>query len=154
VRSSVDVHNFLLDNDVPHELSTLPGPLRDLADAPEALGLPAVAVARSAVFADDDGVVVALVPARAQADRSAVAGLVRRPGIRSVDADQAPGLTGYQLTVVPPVALEGRTEVVIDDDVAGQDVIYVPAGEAGVILKIRAGDLVKATNALVFPVAR
>jgi hypothetical protein len=44
VRSSIDVHNHLLADDVVHELSQLPGPLRDLSTAPEVLGLPSVAV--------------------------------------------------------------------------------------------------------------
>jgi prolyl-tRNA editing enzyme YbaK/EbsC (Cys-tRNA(Pro) deacylase) len=141
VRSSVDVHNFLLDSDVPHEISSLPGPLRDLADAPEVLGLPSVAVARSVVLADEQGVVVVVVPARSDLDQAA-------------DAEQAPARTGYLLHVVPPVALEGPAEVVVDRLVAEQDVVYTAAGEAGMILKVRGPDLVKATNALVVPVAR
>jgi hypothetical protein len=82
VRSSVDVHNFLLDSDVPHEISSLPGPLRDLADAPEVLGLPSVAVARSVVLADEQGVVVVVVPARSDLDQAAVASLPGRGGRR------------------------------------------------------------------------
>jgi prolyl-tRNA editing enzyme YbaK/EbsC (Cys-tRNA(Pro) deacylase) len=44
--------------------------------------------------------------------------------------------------------------VVVDRLVAEQDVVYTAAGEAGMILKVRGPDLVKATNALVVPVAR
>jgi prolyl-tRNA editing enzyme YbaK/EbsC (Cys-tRNA(Pro) deacylase) len=154
VRSSVDVHNFLLDSDVPHELSSLPGPLRDLADAPEVLGLPAVAVARSVVLADDNGVVVVLAPARAEIDQATVAALTGRPDLEPIEPEQAPARTGYLLAVVPPVAHEGPADVVIDQLVAEQDVVYTAAGEAGVILKVRGHDLVKATNALVVPVAR
>ena len=154
MRSSVDVHNFLLDSDVPHELSPLPGRLRDLADAPDVLGLPPVAVARSVVFADEQGLLIVLAPARAEVDAGAVASLVNRPRLEPVDADQAPARTGYLLAFIPPVALEGPTEIIIDQRVAEQDVVYTAAGEAGVILKIRGGDLVKATNALVAPVAR
>jgi prolyl-tRNA editing enzyme YbaK/EbsC (Cys-tRNA(Pro) deacylase) len=154
VRSSVDVHNFLLDSDVPHEISSLPGPLRDLADAPEVLGLPSVAVARSVVLADEQGVVVVVVPARSDIDQAAVASLTSRPDLAPVDAEQVPARTGYLLHVVPPVALEGPAEVVVDRLVAEQDVVYTAAGEAGMILKVRGPDLVKATNALVVPVAR
>jgi len=154
LRSSVDVHNYLLDSDVPHELSTLPGPLRDLADAPDVLGLPAIAVGRPAVFSDSDGVVLVLAPADAPVDLQAVTELLRRPGLRPVAPDQAPGVTGYLLKTVPPVALECRADVVIDPRLAGQDVVYTAAGEAGVILKVRGTDLVKTTDALVFPVTR
>ena len=60
MRSSIDVHNHLLADDVPHELSTLPGTLRDLAAAPDILGLPARAVGQPTVFVDGRGVVVVL----------------------------------------------------------------------------------------------
>jgi hypothetical protein len=50
VRSSIDVHNQLLADDVVHELSQLPGPLRDLSAAPSVLGLPPVAVARTTLL--------------------------------------------------------------------------------------------------------
>jgi Cys-tRNA(Pro)/Cys-tRNA(Cys) deacylase len=154
VRSSVDVHNYLLDSDVPHELSSLPGPLRDLTDAPDVLGLPAAAVGRPVVLGDGQGVVVALVPAGAQPDLEGVGALLRRPGLQPLAPDQAPLLTGYLLAAVPPVALECAAEVVIDERLAEQDVVYTTSGEAGVILKVRGRDLVKATNALVFPITK
>ena len=154
MRSSVDVHNYLLDNDVPHEISALPGPLRDLADAPDVLGLPELAVGRPTVLGDDHGLVLVLAPAGEQVDCAAVAALLRRPGLRRLDPDQAPGVTGYVLATVPPVALECDAIVVIDERMAEQDVVYTAAGEAGVILKVRGTDLVKVTDALLFPVTR
>lgn len=153
MRSSVDVHNYLLDTDVPHELPPLPGPLRDLADAPDVLGLPAVAVGRPTVLSDVQGVVVVLTPADALADVTGVSALLRRPGLVPISPDRAPALTGYLLPTVPPVALDCPADVVIDQRLAVQDVVYTAAGETGVILKIRGDDLVKATHAVVFPVA-
>ena len=105
MRSSIDVHNHLLADDVVHELSQLPGPLRDLAAAPGVLGLPAVAVGRPTLLADDGGAVVALAPADATVDVPCVAGLLGREDLRPVSPDRAPGLTGYLLAFVPPVAL-------------------------------------------------
>jgi prolyl-tRNA editing enzyme YbaK/EbsC (Cys-tRNA(Pro) deacylase) len=154
LRSSVDVHNFLLDGDVPHELSALPGPLRDLADAPEVLGLPPAAVARPLVLADDEGPVVVLAPAQAELDRPGIGALLRRPSLEPIAADQSPDLTGYLLPFVPPVGLACDADVLIDEQVAEQDVVYTAAGEAGKLLKVRGCDLVKATNALVFRVTR
>jgi prolyl-tRNA editing enzyme YbaK/EbsC (Cys-tRNA(Pro) deacylase) len=154
LRSSVDVHNFLLDDDVPHELSALPGPLRDLADAPEVLGLPPAAVARPVLLADADGAVVVLAPATAELDRPGIGALLRRPDLEPVDADRSPDLTGYLLPFVPPVGLACDADVLIDEQVAEQDVVYTAAGEPGKLLKVRACDLVKATNALVFRVTR
>ena len=154
MRSSIDVHNHLLADDVVHELSQLPGPLRDLASAPGVLGLPAVAVGRSTVLADDDGVVVVLAPADALVDADGVAGLLGRGQLEAVPPGRSPGLTGYLLAFVPPVALECRATLVVDERVAAQDVVYTAAGEPGVILKVRGADLVKATSAVVADVTR
>jgi prolyl-tRNA editing enzyme YbaK/EbsC (Cys-tRNA(Pro) deacylase) len=154
VRSSIDVHNHLLAADVVHELSQLPGPLRDLSAAPGVLGLPALAVGRPTLLADDAGAVVVLAPADAEVDAAGVAELLGRLELGPVPPDRAPGLTGYLLAFVPPVALECPVTLVVDERVASQDVVYSAAGEPGVILKMRGPDLVKATSAVVARITR
>lgn len=154
MRSSIDVHNHLLDDDVVHELSQLPGPLRDLSAAPGVLGLPPGAVGRPTLLADDDGCVVVLAPADAEVDTSSVAELLGRLDLDPVPPDRAPGLTGYLLAFMPPVALECRSTLVVDEQVADQDVVYAAAGEPGVILKVRGADLIKATSAVVASITR
>jgi prolyl-tRNA editing enzyme YbaK/EbsC (Cys-tRNA(Pro) deacylase) len=149
VRSSVDVHNCLLADEVPHELSQLPGPLRDLAAAPAVLGLPASSVARPTVLTDRSGVVLVLAPADLEVNITQVAELLGREGLRPLALDRAPGLTGYLLPFVPPVALECPTTLVVDEQLAHEDVVYAAGGEPGVILKVRAVDLVKVTGAVV-----
>ncbi|HEX5880768.1 MAG TPA: YbaK/EbsC family protein [Actinomycetota bacterium] len=153
MRSSIDVHNHLLADDVVHELSQLPGPLRDLSSAPGVLGLPPQAVGRPTLLADEDGCVVVLAPADAEVDTSSVAELLGRE-LDPVPPDRAPGLTGYLLPFVPPVALECPATLVVDERVASQDVVYAAAGEPGVILKVRGADLVKATSAVVARITR
>ncbi len=154
MRSSIDVHNHLLADDVVHELSQLPGPLRDLSTAPGVLGLPPCAVGRPTLLADDDGCVVVLAPADAEVDTASVAELLGRLDLDPVPPDRAPGLTGYLLPFVPPVALECESTLVVDEQVADQDVVYAAAGEPGVILKVRGADLIKATSAVVARIAR
>jgi prolyl-tRNA editing enzyme YbaK/EbsC (Cys-tRNA(Pro) deacylase) len=149
LRSSIDVHNRLLADDVPHELSALPGTLRDLAAAPDVLGLPAVTVGQPTVFADGQGVVVVLAPAGHEVDDLGVAALLARRDLAPLEPDESPGLTGYLLPFVPPVALECPAILLVDERLAGQDVVYTAAGEPGVILKVRGSDLVKATSAVV-----
>ncbi len=149
VRSSVDVHNSLLADEVPHEVSQLPGPLRDLSAAPAVLGLPASAVARPTVLGDRSGVVLVLAPADLEVNATQVAELLGRKGLRPLAPDRAPGLTGYLLPFVPPVALECPAMVLLDEQLAREDVVYTAAGEPGVILKVRGVDLVKITGAMV-----
>jgi prolyl-tRNA editing enzyme YbaK/EbsC (Cys-tRNA(Pro) deacylase) len=106
------------------------------------------------LLADDSGCVVVLAPADAEVDTASVAELLGRPGLDPVPPDRAPGLTGYLLPFVPPVALECQSTLVVDEQVADQDVVYAAAGEPGVILKVRAADLIKATSAVVARIAR
>jgi Cys-tRNA(Pro)/Cys-tRNA(Cys) deacylase len=113
-----------------------------------------VAVGRPTLLADDDGAVVVLAPADAEVDTAGVAELLGRDSLDLVPPDRAPGLTGYLLPFVPPVALECPSTLVVDERVATQDVVYAAAGEPGVILKVRGADLVKATSAVVAPVTR
>jgi prolyl-tRNA editing enzyme YbaK/EbsC (Cys-tRNA(Pro) deacylase) len=154
MRSSIDVLNHLLADDVVHELSQLPGPLRDLSAAPGVLGLPAAAVGRCTLLADDQGAVVVLAPADAEVDCAGVEELLGRRALEAVPPDRSPGLTGYLLPFVPPIALECPVTLVVDERVAAQDVVYTAAGEPGVILKVRGGDLIKATSAVVADVTR
>jgi Cys-tRNA(Pro)/Cys-tRNA(Cys) deacylase len=111
-------------------------------------------VGRPTLLADDAGAVVVLAPADAEVDTAGVAELLERDGLVPVSPDRAPGLTGYLLAFVPPVALECPATLVVDEHVASQDVIYAAAGEPGVILKVRGADLVKVTSAVVARVTR
>ena len=153
MRSSIDVHNHLLADDIPHELSQLSGPLRDLSSAPAVLGLEADTVARPTVLTGQEGVVLILAPADREVDVPQVKELLGRGELHPIEPDEAPGLTGYLLPFVPPVALESPVTVVLDEELAHQDVVYTAAGEPGVILKVRAVDLVKVTSAVVSSVS-
>jgi prolyl-tRNA editing enzyme YbaK/EbsC (Cys-tRNA(Pro) deacylase) len=83
-----------------------------------------------------------------------VAALLARHDLAPVEPDESPGLTGYLLQFVPPVALECPATLLVDERLAGQDVVYTAAGEPGVILKVRGADLIKATSAVVASITR
>src|SRR6266511_1940274 len=75
-RYGIEVHNHLLADDIPHEVSQLSGPLRDLSAAPAVLGLEGVTVDKPTVLTNgDDGVVLVLAPAEEDVDVAQVAEL-------------------------------------------------------------------------------
>ncbi len=76
------------------------------------------AVGRPTLLADDAGCVVVLAPADAEVDTASVAELLGRLDLDPVPPDRAPGLTGYLLAFVPPVALECPATLVVDERVA------------------------------------
>lgn len=154
MRTSVDVHNFLLERDVPHELVPTRGRLRSPARTAAVLGLPPEEVGRVALFEADDGLVGALVPAGRDADARAVGAAAGRTILRAVPEDRATELTEFLAEALPPVGLPQGTAVVIDEALAAQEVLYFPGGEPSTMLKIRASDLVRATGGAVAAVAR
>lgn len=148
MRTAVDVHNFLVERDVPHELVPTQGRLRPPARVAAVLGLEPEQVGRVRLFEAEGGLVAALV----QADRDPSPDLLRAAGggeVDEVDDDRATDLTQFLSEAMPPVGLPEGTTTLLDERLAAQEVLYFPGGEATSLLKIRPGDLVGATEARV-----
>lgn len=151
MRTAVDVHNFLLERDIPHEMVPLRRRVRSTARLPAALDLPPEQVGRVVLLEDEggDGLVAALVPADRAADAARVARALGRASLAEVPADRAADATEFLQEAMPPVALPEGTAVVLDGDLGDQEVLYFPGGEPTSVLKIRTADLVEATGATV-----
>ena len=115
----------LLADDVVHELSQLPGPPVTSRPHLESSACRRAPSAGRRCWPTTRCVVV-LAPADAEVDTASVAELLGRPGLDPVPPDRAPGLTGYLLPFVPPVALECQSTLVVDEQVADQDVGMPP----------------------------
>lgn len=145
MRTAVDVHNFLLERDIPHEMVPLRGRVRGPERVAAVLGLEAGEVGRVVLF-QGDTLVAALVPADRSPDPAKVAGAAGERDLDEVTSDRATDLTEFLNEALPPVALPPGTSVVLDRAFAGQEVLYFPGGEATSVLKIRAEDLLTATD--------
>lgn len=154
MRSSVDVHNFLVERDVPHELVSLKGRPRGPERVAAVLGLPPEQVGRVAVFESGDAWVAALVPADREADPRRVAKAAGRADLAEVSPERATDLTGFLAEATPPVGLPPEAIVVMDRRLSGQEVLYFPGGEATSVLKIRPADLAEAAGASVARLTR
>lgn len=154
VRSSVDVHNFLLEQDIPHEVVPTRGRFRSPRRMAAVLGLPRDQVGRVVLFESGDALVAAVLPAYRDADRRRVAEAAGVADPRPVPPNRVADLTQFLNEALPPVALPEGTRVVVDPALAAQEVIYFPGGETSSMLKIRGADLVRATDASVTAVGR
>jgi prolyl-tRNA editing enzyme YbaK/EbsC (Cys-tRNA(Pro) deacylase) len=155
VRTSVDVHNFLLERDIPHELVPMQGRLREPERLAAVLGLPPEQVGKVELFEASKGRLVAvLVPAEGTADQRRVARSVPTPTLSAIGPDRATDLTEYLPETLPPVGLPDATTVIMDRALAEQEVLYFPGGETTLLLKIRAADLVRASGAKVVRVSQ
>lgn len=157
MRTSVDVHNFLLERDIPHELVPLPGRLRSpgkMARIAAVLGLPVEQVGKVVVLQGAKDLVAVLVPADGRPDLRRVAVVAPTASLEELTPARITDLTDYFSEAVPPVGLPNGTRVLLDRTLAEQEVLYFAGGEPSTLLKIRPQDLVRATGAKVARVAR
>lgn len=154
MKSSVDVHNFLLERDIPHELV----PTNDRYRSPDRiaalLDLPVEQVGGVVLFGGPDEPVAALVPAGRTPDPRRVAKASGRSSVEELPSDDVVELTEFLPEALPPVALPEGIRVVMDRGLHRQEVVYFPGGEVNSVLKIRAQDLARAADARVASIVR
>lgn len=149
MRTSVDVHNFLLEREVPHELVPVRGRLRSPSTIPAALGLPTSQVGRVVLLEAPTGLVSAMVPANRGADPGRVAAAVGVAELSPLAPDRGTELTEFLAEATPPVALPPGTSSVMDRALDREEILYFPGGEISTVLKIRGADLLRVTEATV-----
>jgi Cys-tRNA(Pro)/Cys-tRNA(Cys) deacylase len=154
MRTSVDVHNFLLERDIPHELVPVRGRLREPDRMAAVLGLPPDQVGRVVVLEATKGLVAVVLRAGAVPDLRRVAVATPSPSLTELDANRIAERTDFLAEAVPPVGLPEGTKVILERALAEQEVLYFAGGEPSTLLKIRPDDLVRATGAKVARVAR
>jgi prolyl-tRNA editing enzyme YbaK/EbsC (Cys-tRNA(Pro) deacylase) len=154
MRTSVDVHNHLVERDIRHELFPIRGRLRSAERIAAVLELAPQVVGKVVVFETDRGPVAALVSSECEPDPERVRASVRAHEVRETTPARASHLTEYLAEAIPPAGLPPEFRVVADRALAGQEVLYFAGGEATAILKLRGDDLVPATGARVARIAR
>jgi len=150
VRTSVDVHTFLIERDVPHEVFLTTGRLRSPEQLAAVLDLPQSEVGRVVVYDSPAGrPVAAVVPVGAVPDLDAVRRTLGTGPLRPASDSRASELSGYLAESIPPAGLPVPFRVVIDSSFDRDAVLYFPGGEVRSVLKVRGTDLVQATGAAV-----
>jgi len=154
MRTSVDVHNHLVERDVHHELLPVRDRLRSAERIAGVLGLAPEVVGKVVVFETDRGPVAALVSSNSEPDPERVRAAIRGHEIKAAPAARVSQLSEYLSEAVPPAGLPAAFRIVADRDLPRQEVLYFAGGDATAILKLRGEDLVKATGAKVARIAR
>jgi prolyl-tRNA editing enzyme YbaK/EbsC (Cys-tRNA(Pro) deacylase) len=149
VRTSVDVHNYLIERDVPHEMFSARGRLRSPERLAAVLGLPPEEVGKVVVFEGTRGALAAVVPAGTVPDLGRLGRAAKNTDLTQASDERASELSEYLAESIPPVGLPTSFGVVIDRSLDRDTVLYFPGGEARSVLKIRGKDLVKAARAKV-----
>jgi prolyl-tRNA editing enzyme YbaK/EbsC (Cys-tRNA(Pro) deacylase) len=155
VRSCSDVHNYLLQEGVAHEVVHLPSSSVTARLAAEALGVPLGEVVKSLVFLLDDGTsLMALVAGDATVDADALAREAGAARATLAKGQRVLELTGYQPGAVPPCALDADLPVIADPRVFAPEVVYCGGGTTTTMLKIRSADLEALLKPRKLPIGR
>ena len=154
MRNSVDVHNFLLERQVPHELVPVRGRFRSPDRIAAVLGLEPEQVGKVVMLAASKGLVAVLLPSDREPDLRRIAVAVPTPTLRELTTDEVTDATDFLAESVPPVSLPEGTRAIMDHGLAEQQVLYFSGGEGSTLLKIRPDDLRGAVGAKVAKVSR
>jgi prolyl-tRNA editing enzyme YbaK/EbsC (Cys-tRNA(Pro) deacylase) len=149
MRTSVDVHNFLVERDTPHEVFSARGRLRSAERIAAVLDLPPEEVGKVEILEGSQGAVAAVVPSDHRSDPKKVARAVGWAAVDLVADDRASEITGFLAEAIPPVGLPNDIPIVVDRSLDRDAVLYFSGGEVRSVLKIRGTDLVRVTGAKV-----
>jgi prolyl-tRNA editing enzyme YbaK/EbsC (Cys-tRNA(Pro) deacylase) len=153
VKTSVDVHNFLVERDVPHEVFLARGRLRSPEQIALVLDLPVNEVGKVSLYESGAGAVAAVVPVGCRTRPGKVQTASGLPDLRRVPHARSTELTEFLPESTPPAGLPRNIAVVIDTSLDSDDVLYFAGGEPRAVLKIRGKDLIRATEATVASIA-
>ena len=153
MRSCSDVHNFLLEEDVPHEVLHLPALSRTARAAAELLGVPLREVVKSLVFYLDGRPTLVLVPGDKVADPHRLKVATGCTQAVLARGKQVLDVTGYRAGAVPPCGLLAPLPAVADAGVFEPPVVYCGGGTTATMLKLRSDDLRRLLQPLVAAIA-
>ena len=141
MRSGSDVHNFLLEEDVAHEMVHLPALSRTAQKAAELLGVSTGEVVKSLLFYLDGAPTLVLVPGDLVVDLGLLRAALGCAEAKLAAGQQVLEVTGYRPGAVPPFALSSTLPIVADPAVFEPPVIYCGGGTTTTMLKMRSSDL-------------
>jgi len=154
MRTSVDVHNFLQSNDVPHEIFLLETYAKTAERAAALLGLPPSSITKVILFMVNNRPLAVLLPGNRRVHYGSLKKSAGTKNVRLATPAELQEITDYPIGATPPVALKEDVPVWFDQSVTQHDVLYSAAGELNAILKVRSSDLVDLVKAKIAPLCR
>ena len=151
--TSSDVHNYLEERGVAHEMLPLSDESPTAELAAELLGVSVTDVVKSLLFVADGAPVLVLAPGDARIGTDRLARALGAARVTLARAQDVLATTGYRVGAVPPFGLARELPVVADPGAFAPPVVYCGGGAAATMLKIRSADLRALLDPLVAEVA-
>ncbi|MGI9005119.1 MAG: Cys-tRNA(Pro) deacylase [Streptosporangiaceae bacterium] len=123
-------------------------------EAAAALGVPPEQVFKTLVASVDGQLTVAVVPVAGQLSLKALAEAAGGKRAEMAKPEEAARATGYVVGGISPIAQRRRLPVLVDATALDWPTVYCSAGQRGLQVQLAPADLVRATGAVVAPLAR
>ena len=153
MRGPLDVSRELLALNVAHEIVHLRRRIVAATGLAEALGVSPAHCVVTELFESSLGPVAVLRPIDVTVSTESLELVTGLSGVRRAGSDVVSDLTDYNAALVAPVGLPASIRSYADSSLGRADVVYTATGDGGTALKIRIGDLLAVTGALVATVA-
>lgn len=154
MRTSVDVHNFLQSNDVPHEIFLLETYAKTAERAAALLGMHPRQITKVILFMVANKPLAVLLPGNKRVHYASLKRSVGTKNVRLATHGELLEITDYPIGATPPVALKQDVPVWFDEQVTKCEILYSAAGELNAFLKLRCADLMRLLDAKVQPLCR
>lgn len=149
MKTSVDVHNYLQTEEIPHEIFLLKSPTKTAERTAALLGLNLDEVIKSVILIADDKPILAIVPGNRKVSYKKMKDTLRVSRVRLAEPQEVIDLTGYVLGATPPLAHQKKFYTLVDKAAVDKQILYTGCGEVNALLKIRPEDLIEVTEAQV-----
>jgi Cys-tRNA(Pro)/Cys-tRNA(Cys) deacylase len=122
-------------------------------EAATALGIAQERIFKTLIASVDGKLACAVVPVAGRLDLKAFAAALAGKRAELAEPAAAARATGYVVGGISPIGQKTRLRVVIDASAPQFETVYVSAGKRGLQVQLTPADLVRATSALVAPIA-
>lgn len=122
-------------------------------EAAEALGVDPARIFKTLIASVDGRLACAVVPVAARLDLKALAAALGGKRANLADPAAAARATGYVVGGISPLGQRSRLTVVVDSSAERFETVYVSAGRRGLQVQLAPGDLVRAADAVLAPIA-
>lgn len=123
-------------------------------EAADALGLDPDQVFKTLIASVDGELVVGIVPVSGQLDLKALAAALGGRRAELADTRAAERSSGYVVGGISPIGQRRPLPTVLDETAQLYDTVYVSGGRRGLDIGLSPDDLVRATDAVIAPIAR
>jgi prolyl-tRNA editing enzyme YbaK/EbsC (Cys-tRNA(Pro) deacylase) len=149
MRSCTDVHNFLHEEGVAHEIIHLPALADTAKRAADLLGVPLAEVVKTLLFFLDTRPALVLVPGDRQASPELIRHVSGCTEVVLARPFEVLQITGFRAGALPPCGLAVEIPTYADPEVFALPIIFCGGGTTTTMLKMRSEDLLAVTQPLV-----